>query len=681
MNYLFKYKIKALVLLLFLASSLFFVFHKQFQTGFTFVIGSRFDGLIESSILQHWYNFFVGKSVWNNVGYFYPYTDTLGYNDGYFIYGVIFSLFRMAGGDIFLSSELVNLILKIIGFLSFFFLAHRTLKLSFFISVTGATMFTLSNALTMQMHHAQLLSIAFAPLMTIFICNYFHAIIQKQIKKAIVNGSLAALLLSAWLITTYYMAWFYILFFVLFAICLLPSFIFNFSILKNSLRAINLTTIFVPLIILAIGLIPFLDVYLPKAKETGGQDLYSVAYYVPKLGNLLDPGKDNFLFGELSGKIFSEFFPSVQRVGELNVGFPWFCMGLLLLTFVVILFKRSIGLEDHLIKALVFTIILSFILMVKYDDFFLWEYVWRYMPGAKGMRVTSRYALFLIFPVCLLSVLFLSGKIIKLPKEFVFCLGAMLILEQANFASSANLNRESQQDFVKSIPIPPENCKLFYVVGQRENEFDINSQNGDLSLYPHNVDAMLISEVYALRTINGFSTFNPKTWDFNQAPLNTYRARVKNYLFNHGLMTDICELDLFNKKWIALKNLQDVGLSHRIAGKLKITLSSKPVFDIKNKTWSFDVLLSNFSDSDLGKGTYNQFSVGVRLYNNNHKMLDQDYLRADMPFLKANGGSKAVTITLPGNFDDKNAIDVILVEEGVSWFDLEGMRPVFLTFK
>ena len=92
------------------------IFYTQISTGFDFVIGSRFDGIIETSILHHWYNVFAGHAKWNQVAYFYPYIDTLGYNDGYFIFGLIFAIYKLLGLDIFLASEFVNITIKFIGF-------------------------------------------------------------------------------------------------------------------------------------------------------------------------------------------------------------------------------------------------------------------------------------------------------------------------------------------------------------------------------------------------------------------------------------------------------------------------------------------------------------------------------------------------------------------------------------
>ncbi|WP_239954494.1 YfhO family protein [Pantoea sp. Z09] len=681
MSVMQKKDIRAVVLLTALFISLCVIFDKQLHTAFGFLIGSRFDGLIETSILQHWYNVFAGHSKWDQVGYFYPYSDTLGYNDGYFIYGVIFSIYRLLGADVFLSSEFVNLTLKIIGFISFYYLSHNKLKLGFKASVCGAAIFTLSNALTMQMHHAQLLSIAFAPLMTILIYDYVDALCESSLKKSILKGSLAAVLLSAWLITTYYMAWFYILFFIMFVFCSLPLVFINFRVLKERVKKPSVLAILVPLVVLCVSIIPFLKVYLPKAKETGGQDLFSVTYYAPQIGNLLDPGKHNLLYGDLSDYIFSSYFPDVQRVGELNIGFPWLIALLLIISFFALIFNKNKDLKFSLLKCLVSSLFLSLIVMIKYNDFFLWEYIWRYIPGAKGMRVTSRYALFLIFPLSILAASFLSGYIVRLPKFLMFLIGGILLLEQVNLASSANLDRNSQLSFFKSIPAPPKNCKAFYVIGQRENEFDINNKNIDLSLYPHNVDAMLISEIFALRTINGFSTFNPKDWDFARDPLQSYRARIAHYLTKHEIESGMCELNLQTKLWATIGNVSEVGISQKIKDRIKLSLVSSPSFDENTKKWSVTVSLKNESDLNIGYGTFNVINIGIRLYDSENHLKNVDYLRVDMPYLHANGGENQVKFTLPEDFDKNSSIAILPVEEGINWFDQVGMHPLFVNFK
>lgn len=656
------------------------VFSRQFSTGFEFVIGSRFDGMIETSILQHWYNFFTGQAKWNQVAYFYPYKDTLGYNDGYLIFGIIFSIYKFLGLDVFLASEFVNITLKAIGFISFFYLARHVLKVGFYAAVAGAMIFSLSNSLTVQMHHAQLLSLTFAPLLTALLLKYFSSVIAGDRKNSIILGSCSAVFLSAWLITSFYMAWFYLLFSLIFIICIMPSILFSKALRESLFIRVDIYSFFVPILFFVVSIIPFLLVYLPKAKETGGQNLYSVTYYAPKIGNLLDPGSSNLLFGKLADFVFGSHFGSVQRVGELNVGFPPFIVLVFVFSLLSILFlkKKDVGIK--LIAGLIFAVFISLAVMIKQGDFFLWEYIWKFVPGAKGMRVTSRYALFLIFPLALLATLFLSGRIIKIAKPIGLILGVLLITEQVNLSQSSDFNRKASLAFLNDVPVPPKECKSFYVLGQRHDEFDINNTNIVFDLYPHNVDAMFIAEVFHLRTINGFSTFNPKDWDFAKNPLNTYIPRVLKYVDAHGIRQGLCEFDLNRLKWTYFSSSQQPGTSGKVEGNLSLKLRSKIKSASDNSGQTLSVTVINNSDFALGENTFYPLNVGVRLYSLDGTLINQDFLRVAMPYVAAHGGHADVTLKLPEKVSDRSRIQIVPVEEGIAWLDKQGVKPLVVSF-
>ena len=95
----------------------------QLSNGFSLVVGDWLDGRIQASIVAHWYNALRGLESWNNTAYFYPWADTLGYNDGYFLYGVVASVFRYVGVDPFLSVDLANLVIRGICFLACYLFA------------------------------------------------------------------------------------------------------------------------------------------------------------------------------------------------------------------------------------------------------------------------------------------------------------------------------------------------------------------------------------------------------------------------------------------------------------------------------------------------------------------------------------------------------------------------------
>ena len=123
----------------FLLASLMLFFRYDLASRFNIVYGDVYDGNIEVSILEHWFNVFRGFSAWSQTFAFYPAVGTLGYNDGYFIFGLIYSIARGFGADPFLSSEIVNIVIKLAGFVGFYVLSRRAIGNSalFFMSGRG----------------------------------------------------------------------------------------------------------------------------------------------------------------------------------------------------------------------------------------------------------------------------------------------------------------------------------------------------------------------------------------------------------------------------------------------------------------------------------------------------------------------------------------------------------------
>ncbi|WP_431269452.1 hypothetical protein [Dankookia sp. P2] len=132
-------------------------FRGQLGDGFTLLLGDRHDGVIALSILEHWYNALRGIEPWDRTAYFFPVPATLGYNDGYLLFGLLHAAFRALGADPFLSGELVNLATRSIGFAATLALGRRLFGLPFGWALLGAALFTISNNLFIRGSHAQLL--------------------------------------------------------------------------------------------------------------------------------------------------------------------------------------------------------------------------------------------------------------------------------------------------------------------------------------------------------------------------------------------------------------------------------------------------------------------------------------------------------------------------------------------
>src|SRR5205823_5414116 len=92
----------------------------------------------------------------------HPYTDTLGYNDGYFLYGLVYSFWRLFA-DPFHADTLNILTFKTIGFVAAWLLVARTLGWGRYAAALVALLWTIASNISLQAGHQQLHSVALLP--------------------------------------------------------------------------------------------------------------------------------------------------------------------------------------------------------------------------------------------------------------------------------------------------------------------------------------------------------------------------------------------------------------------------------------------------------------------------------------------------------------------------------------
>ena len=185
----------------------------QLQNGFNILPGDRFDGVISTSILEHWSNVFLGRDNWSELNYFFPYTKTIAQTDAYFLIGLFYFPFRLCGFDPFISAEFAAISIKVVGFVSAYYCSKRVFRFPFWYALLIATLFTMNNGMTTHSSRVQLSTVAFAPLLALLIVESTRALLQSRRMRALIFGSLSSLLFAAWCFTCFYMAWFFLFFF------------------------------------------------------------------------------------------------------------------------------------------------------------------------------------------------------------------------------------------------------------------------------------------------------------------------------------------------------------------------------------------------------------------------------------------------------------------------------------
>jgi hypothetical protein len=518
------------------------VFRQQIHNGFTLLSSDRYDGVILVALLEHWFNVLRGLSEWNRPNYFFPHPKTLGYNDGYFVYGLIYSVFRGLSLDPFLSSELVNVVIKALGFASFQVAARRMLKLSFWWSLLGASVFTLANNSYVQSGHAQLLAVAFVPLEALLLDEAWKALVRARGMRFLACGCGAAVLFSAWAMTAIYTAWFFALFTAIFVgIQLLLGGMGAVVTLKNAVLENKLAVLAVGAVAIA-ALMPFVSAYIDGPH--GPRVWEEVAVFSPSILDSVNVGPNNLLFGDLIAYLKGACPACELGGGEREAGIAPILFALAAIAVASVVRRRT---ASRVIAGLALASAATWLIAIRVGDHTAWHLVYAHWPGATGLRVVCRIFLFLSAPVTALAVWYLSAKAPGWPRWLVVALCCLLLAEEINLGTTVALDRSRELARTAPVPAPPKQCRAFYATASPDTDTSATA-SGIAASVVHNVDAMMIAATINLPTINGHASFVPADWNFGKPADADYRLRVERYASRHGI-APLCRLDLVTLRW------------------------------------------------------------------------------------------------------------------------------------
>ncbi len=523
------------------------MFSTQLLTSFGLLTGDRFDGLIEVSILEHWFNVLRGRSVWDTTNYFYPYRGTLAYNDGYLLYGLGYAGLRALGLDPFASAEAVNILLRILGFTTAYRFARRVLLMAFPWATLGAVLFTLSISTYQQSAHAQILSVALAPGTALLAVRTIQALEAGTARAACGWGAALALLVSAWLITAFYMAWLLGFYAAVLLLAILATdreaLCRILAVLRREWRAVFAIGLF-----FAIAVMPFLGLYLPKARESGMHGFAALRPYLPTLGDTLRVGPGNLLFGWSDRFVApDDFTSSAERI----VGWPPVHLACLLAA-------AWSWRQSRTIRPALVAIGVIYALTLSIRGVTGWWLVYHLIPGGKAIRVVARTWIMLATgPVLCVVLLWLRDLGNRRPVAAAI-LATLLVAEQLSSGPDvARLDHRDELRRLDAVLPPPARCRAFTVLSARSDDPESNKIQQTLSA---NANAMLIAEAADIPTINGISSFNPPDWNAADPSSPSYLDRMRAYAHSHEV-DGLCGLDLRTRRWYEdLSNYRPVHL-------------------------------------------------------------------------------------------------------------------------
>ena len=530
----------------------------QFASRFDLFPGDRGDARLVAYLLEHWFQFFKGNNSLLSPPMFYPVKGTLGYADLLFGYAVPYSVLRSFGVGIFEASEFTIILLNFVNYIVCFVLLRKILRLHTFASCAGAAFFAFNSPKLVQLGHLQLQHLFLLPLTVILVLLVVQRAETLGQTRAFVLLSLAALSINLQLVTGFYPGWFFIFWCFLFLVL-------AFAVRSTRTRLLSLIKRFhFPLIsaglVFVVGLIPFVVVYLPIVRSSGGRPYTEVSELIPVLWSLLVMGERNLVWGRLSSAIMSShrihpelqigigLVPSLAWIGTTAAA-VWFALKSSSLPGA----NRDFSNEERLpqeclfLALLVLATTLFYLLGMRYwSDYSPWTLVYSYFPGAKGIRAVARYVMVLTLPM---SIAFAFVIDLAIKRISAICghalritLASTLIIVIAfglveQFASRKNFNGfpiRAETTYLRTLAASlPEGCNSFYVaVGPR----------GGRNQFEYQIDAVHVSILRDVPTFNGYSGQLPPNWALWEVKAPDYEANVKKWIEDNRLDGHICRL-------------------------------------------------------------------------------------------------------------------------------------------
>jgi len=244
-------------------------------------------------------------------------------------------------------------------------------------------------------------------------------------------------------------------------------------------------------------------------------------------------GDTNFIWGKAAAAL-ARIHPLFST--ELNIGIG-LVPSVVLLILVLWSVRRILVERDNdgrraFLGAAVLSIAVMYLIGMRYwNGASPWHIVYMLVPGANGMRAISRYVLVLALPMSIAFAAVLNRT--RLSPAMVL-VAMFAIVEQ--FGRAPNFSAKAEMARLRSVAatLPP-GCDAFYAGAS-----PIRTQ----VKHEYQIDAMLISSITHVPTLNGYGGYHPPGWTLQQVEAPDYDNRVRQWIVSNHVTGNVCRLEI-----------------------------------------------------------------------------------------------------------------------------------------
>ena len=519
----------------------------QFLSGFDTFFGDRGDARGFVYFCEHWYQAILGKVSLLSPGIFYPTKHTLAYSDLLFGFVAPYSFFRTLGFSMFSSVEIVVILLTFLNYCAAFVLLYRTLGFSLAPSCAGAMFFAFNNPKFQQIGHMQLQYVFLLPLIFALVITFAKQVTTINQRRAAVLLSLAAVCLNLQLFTTFYFAWFFVFWSV-------PFLILAFTVSRSRRFIVAVCRKFQPAlvacaVVFLLGFIPLLLLYVPTIRVGTWYKYDFIIQIIPDWRAVLWMGDGNYLWGWSHRALIPDPRPSTWT--ELIVGIGLIpSLTWIALTVASVWFIRERSQTNHDVGKLFLGLMILgasifYLIGFKYAGHSPWSFVYQYFPGAGAIRAVSRYVIFLTLPMSIAfayalhkALAFASTQRNQVLMIAILVIAAFGVFEQFGVpkVNGEGFSKSVEELYLKTMAARLSNdCAAFYVAP---------GPHAIHAPYEYHYDAMMISIISGVKTLNASSSQFPRDWNMYHVRNPDYENNVKQWIDSQRITGKVCRLEL-----------------------------------------------------------------------------------------------------------------------------------------
>ena len=528
-------------------------FRAQIFSGFDLLFGDRGDTRLVVFIHEHVFQAFIGSSAFLSPPFFYDVTKTLGFSDAYLLDQIIYTPLRVVGVDPYLALLLTIMTLSMVGYGFLYALLRRFGRVSVVTAVFSSFLFTFANNLYVNANHPQLFMIYYVPVVT-YLAIYAILEIHEHKRLSLMAGGIAGLLYGLLFPTGFYMAWFFGLGLLMFALIFI---IISWHAVRTWFAADPIRIGILGFTFIdgfAVGIIPFALIYIPVYVGAGTRDFSQYLLDAPSLGDIGNVGF-NLVWADVLNKVGLVTDRKFAGIGELSYALTPGFLVLVILSLLIGLRLRYWDVDNQNMRAAAIggavVCVALFLVTIKIHELSLFLILYKLVPGAGAIRSGYRAMVVGNFFATISVALVINRITVMSPRysamnanaKFAYAvittLMVIALVEQVSLVHGSLVSRAFERAHLDRAHGVPTFCQSFYIAsepGQPPTTVQI--------------DAMLVAQKVGVPTINGYSGVFPAGWELYDTSDANYDGKARAWAVNRGIDTGLCRFDVTNGTFV-----------------------------------------------------------------------------------------------------------------------------------